>query len=106
MGREVEYVVLNFSAPVDIANVHNDLVAQGRALRNYFTGRRDDAGTANQITAFFFARFGHTDHPCPVLVRTCLHAQVIVKILEVIMFGHPRVVLWCVVAEQDDFCPL
>ncbi len=106
MLREVEDIVLNFPAPIKVAFGDNQFIAERGTFRNDFAGWCNDAATADQVAIFLASSFRNANHPCPVLIRTGLHGQVIVKILKSIVLGCAWVVHWRVVSEHDQLDPL
>lgn len=50
--------------------------------------------------------FRNANHPCPVLICTGLHGQVILGILKLIVLGCARVVHGRVASERDQLDPL
>ena len=106
MLREVEDIVLNFTASIKVAFGDNQFVSEGGAFRNDLPSWCDDAAAADQIAIFLASGFRNANHPCAVLICAGLHGQVIVKVLKPIVLGRARVVHGRVVAEHDQLDPL
>ena len=105
MERQIEDVVLDLRAPIEVAIRNDDLVTERRAHRHDLSGRRDDAALADKVTAFLSSRLRDPHHPGAVLVGAGLHGEVVVEVLEVVKLGSARIVDRGVVAEQHDLHP-
>lgn len=101
MQREVEDVFSNLGTAVEVDLGQGQFVTEALGLRYDLAGGGDDAAAADEIAAFFAAGFGDADHPAAVLVGTGPHRQMIVEILQVVMFGCWWIVCRRVVTEEN-----
>ena len=102
MLGEVEHRLLVEPADVEVAFRREHLVAVAGRHGDDLAGRRDNAAAGEQFAAFFVAGFGDADDPGAVLVGAGLHAQMIVKIRQVVVDRNPWQMGRGVVAEQDQ----
>ena len=101
MQREIKDIVTDFLATIQVTVGDNDFVIQRGALFDDLTGRGDDAALSDQVAAFFSPCLCDTDYPGAVLVGACLHHQVIVEVLKMVVLRGRGIVKWRVIAKDD-----